>query len=349
VTDSPHRRRNNLIALSGAAAGLAAGVVAQRSMLKRRRRNDPAAAERFGDRRGQRSRLLKLADGASIFIEEAGPQSSRGAVFLHGSALRTDLWHYQMPGIDSHRLVFYDLRGHGLSQPKGDAEFSIATLAGDLKKIIEDARLDEVVVVGHSIGGMVALQLCVMWPELIGSVVKGLVLANTTYGPAAETLIGGAAVARLERLTRRPLDVIGSQAGHLDRLRQVIRPSDAIFWGVAMTAFGPGASARQIDFTYDMLAETPSDIVFDLVRSYRHFDVRGHLGDIDVPALVIGGTNDRLTVFKASEALARDLPLGRLELLHGCGHMSMLERHRDFNRLVQDFLDETLSEKSAAR
>ena len=318
-------------------------------MLKRRRRNDPAAAEKFGDRRGQRARHLKLPDGASIFIEEAGPRSTRGAVFLHGSALRTDLWHYQMPGINSHRLVFYDLRGHGLSQPKGDAEFSIATLAHDLKAVIEDARLDEVVLVGHSIGGMIALELCVMWPDLVGTVVKGLVLANTTYGPAAETLIGGAAVARLERLTRRPLDVIGSQAGHLDRLRKIIRPSDAIFWGVAITAFGPGASAKQIDFTYDMLAETPSDMVFDLVRSYRDFDVRDRLGDVDVPALVIGGTNDRLTVCKASEEIAAALPLGRLELLEGCGHMSMLERHRDFNRMVQDFLDETLSSKSAAR
>jgi pimeloyl-ACP methyl ester carboxylesterase len=348
VSDSPHRRRNNLIALAGAAVGLGAGALAQRSMLNRRRRNDPAAAEQFGSRRGQRSRYLKLSDGASIFVEEAGPRASRGAVFIHGSALRTDLWHYQLSGINSHRLVFFDLRGHGLSQPKGDAEFSITTLATDLKMVIEDAGLDEVVVVGHSIGGMIALQLCVMWPELLGSVVRGLVLANTTYGPAAETLIGGAAVSRLERLTRRPLDVIGAQAGQLDRLRKVIRPSDAIFWGVALTAFGPGASARQIDFTYDMLAETSSDVVFDLVRSYRDFDVRDKLGEIDIPILVIGGTNDRLTVCKASEDIAAGLPLARLELLEGCGHMSMLERHRDFNRLVQQFLDETLVDRSAA-
>lgn len=346
--ESGHRRRNNVIALAGAAVGLGAGALAQRSMLRRRRRNDPAAAEEFGTRRGQRSRHLALSDGASIFVEEAGPRSRRGAVFMHGSALRTDSWHYQMAGIDSHRLVFFDLRGHGLSQPKGDSKFSISTLAEDLKMVIEDSRLNEVVLVGHSIGGMIALQLCVMYPELVGSAVKGLVLANTTYGPAAETLIGGAAVARFERLTRRPLDVIGSQAGRIDRLRKVIRPSDAIFWGVALSAFGPGASARQIDFTYDMLAETPSDVVFDLVRSYRDFDVRQRLGEIDIPALVIGGTSDRLTVCKASEDIAVELPRSRLELLDGCGHMSMLERHRDFNRLVQAFLDETLTGKHSA-
>jgi pimeloyl-ACP methyl ester carboxylesterase len=349
VTESPKGRRNSLIAVAGAAVGLGAGVIAERSILKRRRRNDPAGAEKFGTRRGERSKRLRLPDGATLFIEETGPRSRRGAVFVHGSALRSDVWHYQMSGIISHRLVFYDLRGHGLSQPKGDAEFSIATLADDLRTVIEDARLNEVVVVGHSIGGMVALQLCVKHPDLMDSTVKGLVLTNTTYGPAAETLLGGAAVARLERLTRRPLDVIGAQAGRLDRLRKVIRPSDAIFWGVALTAFGPGASARQIDFTYDMLSETQSDVVFDLVRSYRDFDVKDHLGEIDVPALVIGGTSDRLTVCRAAEEIAAGLPHARLELLDGCGHMSMLERARDFNRLVQAFLDERLAGKRRAR
>jgi pimeloyl-ACP methyl ester carboxylesterase len=342
-------KRSNLFALAGAAVGLGAGVVAERSMLNRRRRNDPEAAERFGTERGERSRRLKLSDGAVLFVEESGPRSRRGAVFVHGSALRTDVWHYQLGGIDSHRLVFYDLRGHGLSQPKGDGDFSIATLAGDLLAVIDDARLKEVVIVGHSIGGMIALDLCLQRPDLLGGPIKGLVLANTTYAPAAETLIGGAAVSRFERFTRRPLDVLGSQARSIERLRRVVKPSDAIFWTVAMTAFGPGASARQIDFTYDMLAETPADLIFDLVKAYRDFDVRDRLGEVTVPALIIGGTNDRLTVCKASEYLAERLPKAELELLNGCGHMTMLERHRDFNRLVTDFLNDVLGRPTRKR
>ncbi len=328
--------------LVGAAAGLGAGLVAQRSLVNRRRRNDPEAAEPFGKRRGVRSRTIERPDGAHLFVEETGPQLERGAVFLHGSVLRTDVWHYQMEGVGGHRLIFYDLRGHGLSRPKGEAEFNVQTLAEDLEAVIEDCELEEVVVVGHSVGGMVALQLCHMRTELLGSKIKGLVLTNTTHRPAYETLVGGAAVARLEHVMRRPLDVIGTQHHQIERLRRVLTPSDSIFLAVAFAAFGPQASARQIDFTYDMLSDTPSDVIFDLIKAYRDFDVTDHLGDVTIPVLVVGGTRDRLTVSEASEYLAEHLPKAELQLLEGSGHMTMLERHRDFNAMLKEFFDDTL-------
>jgi pimeloyl-ACP methyl ester carboxylesterase len=334
--------RKRLIGLAGAAAGLAAGVVAERAALRRRRAADPEGAEDFGSRRGVRSRHIELEDGARLFVEETGPQTAQGAVFVHGSALRTDLWHYQMEAANGRRFVFYDMRGHGLSQPKGDAPFSIETFASDLASVIESCRLKEVVVVGHSVGGMTAMELCRTRPDLLGTTVTGLVLLNTTYRPAVETILGGTAIARIERLTRRPFDVLGSQSSRLDTLRRVVRPSDAIFWGVAFSAFGPMASAKQIDFTYDMLADTPTDVVFDLIRCYRDFNVVDAIGDVTVPALVIGGTHDRLTVPKASRYLAEHLPKAELHLLEGCGHMSMLERHDQINELLERFLNDTL-------
>jgi len=331
-------RARSIAALAAAAAGLGAGIVAERSAVRRRRRNDPEAAERYGTRRGERSRVLELEDGARLAVEEVGPAEARsGVVFVHGSCLRTDVWHYQMPGIDGRRLIFYDLRGHGLSQPKGDTDFSVRTLAGDLARVIEDAGLEEVVVVGHSVGGMAALQFALDHEREQGTSTKGLVLLNTTYRPAVETLVGGAAVARVERLARRPLDVIGKRADYVDRLRKIIKPSDAVFWTVALAGFGPGASAKQIDFTYDMLAETPADVIFDLIRSYRDFDVRDRLDEVGVPALVVGGTHDRITVSSASDYLARNLPKAELVMLERCGHMSMLERHREVNRQIAAF------------
>jgi len=335
--------RRGLLALAGTAVGVGAGLVAQRSVVNRRRRNDPEVGERFGERRGDRSRYLDLPDGARLFVEESGPaDATKGAVFLHGSALRTDLWYYQLPGIGGHRCVFYDLRGHGLSEPKGDKEFSMEVLAEDLAAVIADSGLDEVVLVGHSIGGMVALELCAADPGLVGSVVKGLVLANTTPSPATETTIGGAALARAERFLRNPLDVLSSHHERVDRLRKIIRPTDQIFLAVSFAAFGPDGSARQIDFASDMLAETPGHVLFDLVRSYGAYDVRSHLGDIAIPALVIAGSHDRITVPTASEELAELLPKAELTVLQRCGHMSMLERHQDFNTMLERFLDDSL-------
>lgn len=338
-------RGRGIAALAGTALGVGAGLVAQRTVINRRRRNDPEGGEAFGTRRGVRTCTVDLGDGAEIFVEEVGPESPRGAIFLHGSCLRTDAWHYQMPGLGDHRLVFYDLRGHGLSQPKGDSPYTIRTLGQDLLKVMDAVGLDEAVIVGHSIGGMIALDLCKEHPELLGSRIAGIALLNTTHRPGAETLLGGATMAKVERMTRRPLDALGTRAEHLERLRRVIKPSNTIFMTVSIAAFGPHASAKQVDFTYDMLAETPADVIFDLVRSYRDNDVTEHLGSITVPALVIGGTHDRLTMSHASEFLAGHLPKAELALLNGCGHMSMLERHRDVNRLLTGFLDDVLGKE----
>jgi pimeloyl-ACP methyl ester carboxylesterase len=330
-------------ALAGAAAALAAGVVAERVAVRRRRRADEATAEDFGSRRGERSSRLELEDGARIFVEETGPaRSKRAAVFIHGSALRTDVWHYQLKGIGGHRLAFFDMRGHGLSQPKGSSPYGIKTLASDLQKVVEHLKVEEVVLIGHSVGGMTALELCHMRPDLLGSTIKGLVLVNTTHRPPVETIAGAAAVARFERVTRRPFEYFGKQAARIDNLRSVIKPSDAMFWGVAFAAFGPGASARQIDFTYDMVAETPSDVIFDLFRCYREFDATDRLQDVTVPTFVVGGSHDRLTLAHASEHMAEDLPKSEIKIFDETGHMTMLERHNEFNELLERFLNDVL-------
>jgi pimeloyl-ACP methyl ester carboxylesterase len=334
--------RKGLFALAGTAFGVGAGLVAQRSMVNRRRRNDPEAGEPFGKRRGDRSMMLARPDGAQLFIEETGPDSKTGIVFMHGSALRTDVWHYQMPAFEGRRMIFFDLRGHGLSQPKGEAAYTIPTLADDLEAVIDAAGVDEIVIVGHSIGGMVALDYAIEHQAQLGSRVKGLVLTNTTHRPAYETTIGGAALSRFERVARNPLDALGNYHESVERLRRIIKPTDQVFLAVSVAAFGPRGSAKQIDFTYDMLAETPSDVIFDLFRAYRDFDVSDRLGDVTVPVLVITGTHDRLTVSKASDFLAEHLPKAELKVLQGSGHMTMLERHRDFNKMLETFFKDVL-------
>lgn len=342
-------RKRGIFALAGTAVGLGAGLVAQKSVVTRRRRNDPEAGERFGTRRGERARVVHLPDGADLYVEEAGPMSRKGAIFIHGSALRTDVWHYQMPGIGDHRLVFFDLRGHGRSQPKGELDFTIENLASDIEAVVEDSELEEVVLVGHSVGGMIALQMASSRKDWLGSRIKGLVLLNTTYRPAYDTSIGGAVVSKVERAIRHPIDALGGYHNSIERLRKIVRPTDSIFLAVAFAAFGPGASAKQIDFTYDMTSDTSADVLFDLVKSYRDYDVTDKLSDLTVPALVVTGTHDRLTVPKASEYLADHLPKAELQVFENCGHMTMLERHDDFNAILDRFLTDTLGSAETSR
>ncbi len=346
-------RRTKLLALGGAALGLGAGLAAQHTLVKRRRIGDTESSEPFTRRRGERARTIRTPDGASIFIEETGPVSKSGVVFIHGSALRTDLWHYQMPGIDGRRLVFFDLRGHGRSQRgglgrtsnkprKGELEFSVTTLAKDLEAVIEDCGLEEVVLVGHSIGGSVALELCRLHPEWINERIRGLVVANTS-ARLSQTTAAGEMMIQLDRFLKRPTEfLVGGRSRYLDRLRKIVRPTDTAFLVVSFVAFGGQASAKQVDLTYDMVADTPSETILDLFKAYRTFDMWDELDDILVPTVVISGTEDRITVPSASEHLASRLPKAELIMLEGCGHMSMLERHEEFNTILSSFIADHL-------
>ncbi|CAN5681268.1 hypothetical protein BH18ACT15_BH18ACT15_14190 [soil metagenome] len=337
-------RGQGVVRLAGAVLGLGGGIIAEHTLVGRRRRHDPESAEDLGGRQGARRRLLARPDGARLQIEEAGPPARSGIVFVHGSALSAAVWHYQMNGIRGHRCVFFDLRGHGLSQPKGAAPFTVGTLARDLRAVIREAGLDTVVIVGHSLGGMAALQLLVEEPEPADVDVTGLVLAGATYGPAAETLIGGAVIARAERLIRRPFDMLGTQSARLDGLRRLNRASDALFWSVTFAAFGPLPSAKQVDFAYGLLAGTRADVIFDLVRCLRAFDVGKRLGEVTVPVLVVAGSHDRLTIPEASRYLAEHLADARLVVLDRCGHLPMLERHSEFNEWLGDLADDSLGQ-----
>jgi pimeloyl-ACP methyl ester carboxylesterase len=142
---------------------------------------------------------------------------------------------------------------------------------------------------------------------------------------------------------------LGGYHDGIDRLRRIVRPTDQIFLAVSYAAFGPGASAKQIDFVYDMLADTPADVLFDLIRSYRDYDVRELLDQVTVPALVITGTHDRITVPKASRFLADHLPKAELQVFEGCGHMTMLERPEAFNEMLERFLSDALGGPGATK
>jgi pimeloyl-ACP methyl ester carboxylesterase len=96
-----------------------------------------------------------------------------------------------------------------------------------------------------------------------------------------------------------------------------------------------------------MLADTPAEVIFDLIKSYRDFDVREVIGEIEVPTFVVGGTHDRLTNPEASVFIAENIPGAELKMFERCGHMSMLERHRELNKLLEGFVYKTLGEPDA--
>lgn len=95
-------------------------------------------------------------DGVEIFYEEDGPADGDPVVFVEGLAYGTWMWNWQRdPLSESYRTVVLDNRGTGNSDtPEGP--YTVAEMAGDVGAVLDDAGLDDVHLVGASLGGMIA-------------------------------------------------------------------------------------------------------------------------------------------------------------------------------------------------
>lgn len=303
--------------------------------------------------------FVDVEDGGRIHVVERG--KGPAVVLVHGFMLRSAAWAHCLRDLaPHHRVIALDLRGHGQSLA-GEAGFSapgaagpVDTLAGvvpmaaagegspgvrrlaaDLAQVLDALDVDEAVVVGHSMGGMVALQLMAdVDAATLRRRVAGLVLVSTLAGPFSSVPGFTGAARVLSPLSARAM-LVAEQAGV-----RTLPARDLAYW-VARLGFGAEAPAAQVRFVESMHRSTSPRTVAGLLPSLAAFDLSAGLGTVDVPVLVVVGTHDRLTPPRHARRMADALPHAQLVELPRCGHMPMLERRREFARLVDEFSAKT--------
>lgn len=334
---------------AAAALGIGAGLAAERLLVGRKRlRADPHAGEAYGRIHGDRSYEVSSFDGAVLVVDEVGPENStRGAVFLHGFCLDRTIWHHQYTGVDGNRrLVFYDARAHGRSRG-GHAGSDTKSLAADLGAVLDRSGLKQAVLVGHSMGGMTVLEYCREQTEELGKRIRGIVLVNTTYTDALKTIFAAELVGPVERRLRR---FVGGLLDDPRAYRMLRMRGDDLSWLLTrLGGFGSGASPSQVDFVQRLVTSFPSPPLIEILRGLREFDMEEALARISIPTLVLAGGADRITTVRASKHMAQEIPGARLVVFQDAGHMSMLERHQQFNSLVSEFLDANLESRLGQR
>jgi pimeloyl-ACP methyl ester carboxylesterase len=324
----------------GVGAAAAAGVAAERAFQRReRRRPDPYADEDYGMRRGRSIGPVASFDGTLLNVEELGTGPT--VVFAHGFSLNSTIWHHQMKELSSEiRMVMYDQRGHGYSALPPSDDWSLEALAQDLEAVIRDASNREpVIVVGHSMGGMTALKYCELFPDAIGTRVRGLLLADTTSADLMGGLLPGAArrlQAAVEGLEGIALRALQGRTDSVDTFRK--RANNLVYLGTRLMGFGSDPSPTQVAFIEKLLSEVPSSVWFKLIPTMLGLDVSRALDAIDVPTLVVVGEKDKLTPLAAAERIADCVPRADLVVLPDTGHVPMLERPDEFNALLRRFV-----------
>ena len=274
-------------------------------------------------------RWIELDDGGVAHAVERG--DGPPVVLLHGVTLAAGVWSQQLADLgDRHRVVAVDLRGHGRSTVGADGfTGGIGRLASDVRQVLHALDLTGALLVGHSMGGMVALQLVAdAPPEWTAARIGALALVATSAGPVVD-VVG----ARTATMLSRALSG-GLQAA--DRIGLSTAHSADIRWWMARANFGPGADPVQVAMTEELGAGTPLRTLAGLVGPLAAFDVSRRLGHLDLPALVVVGSHDRLTPPRHAQRLAGALAGAQLVELPRAGHMLMLERPHELSRLLAE-------------
>jgi len=333
--------RRAAIAAGVAAAGVAAAVVAEHALARRlRSAPDPDRDDTLAERPGPVIDVVSF-DETRLAAHVVGPDGAPTVVFVHGFSQNATFWHYQWQALSrGYRTVLYDQRGHGLSAAAANGDYTFEALGRDVRAVLDAlAPQGPVALVGHSMGGMSILSLAAQHPEEFGDRVRAVVLTDTAAANLVSQAMGGLGDA-VTRFVIAPARSLGRRPAAAQRLRaQAFRGrADLAFLIARATGFGPGASPSAVDHVVRMSGATPPQAWTDLAVSLVEMDLAHAAREVRTPALVIVGEVDRLTPRVAAEALVRELPDGRLAVIPGAGHAAPLERHREWNRIVERFL-----------
>lgn len=321
----------NVRKLALAAGGVAAAVAAERLLIGRpRKRLEPAkvAAFRFPDDAVHHD--VPTSDGGTLHVVERG-SGGRPIVLLHGITLSALTWTYQFEDLaPRHRLLAVDHRGHGTSKA-GSGEWNLGRLALDLVELLEHLDLRDAVVVGHSMGGMVALRFALDHGEVLRDRVRGLVLMSTSGGPVVRLAAYQAITDAITPSARAVLS-LG------DRLAGGLFGDNDLSYLIFRLGMGADPAPEHVELNRLMTAGTSVSVWSELITGVAGFDVRSRLGDIDVPALVMVGTRDLLTPPAHARQLVAGLPRAEpLAAFPGAGHMLMLERRAEVRERLERF------------
>jgi pimeloyl-ACP methyl ester carboxylesterase len=325
--DQPGGRAGRALKGAGIVAGAAAGLAGAAYAIERavvagvRRRPDPDAGKPLVPP-FEEARRLPSHDGGSVYTIRRGKGPS--ILFSHGVTLSTRAWVKQFEHLPEQgfRCIGFDHRGHGDSE-SGETGHSVDNLAEDVRTVLERMDLRDVVLVGHSMGGIALQSFAVRYPEVVAERVRGMVLMATL----AKTYLSGSSWLRkmFERLTGG-----GPSAGEL-------MTQQNLGFLLARVGFGRDPQASHVELVREMIAACPKAESQAAVSALVGLDMTDDLPKIRVPTLVLAGSADVIAPPAQSRRIAELIPDARLEEFKGAGHMLMLERTDEVDALITGF------------
>lgn len=219
-------------------------------------------------------------------------------LFIHGAGGGYATWRLQLLKFKNAQAII--LPGH----PEGQGLDTIEDYADFVTEYVQAKQIHDLTLVGHSMGGAIAIEYALQEPNL-----KGLVLVGTG--------------ARL-RVRQDLLSTIHENYSHACAM-------------LAKLSVAPECDPIIIDRIRNELLKVSAEVTYGDFLACDKFDRMREVNRIQCPTLVICGTQDQLTPFKYSEYLHEKIRNSRLVKILQAGHSTFLEKHRIFNQLLWDF------------
>jgi 3-oxoadipate enol-lactonase len=258
--------------------------------------------------------LAAQASGVRIAWERRG--SGPPLLLIHGLGYARWGWEPVVDGLaEAHEVVLFDNRGIGDSDaPLGP--YSARMLAEDAVAVLDAAGLERAHVLGTSLGGMVAQQVALDWPERVDR----LVLACTTPGSESAAPMPEQTVRLIQESPALPREV-------------------AMRRGVE-NALAPGADVAMIDriMVHRIATAQPLAAWLAQAAAGMSFDAWDRVREIGAPTLVLTGDLDVVVDPRNSALLAEMISGARMEVFPGAGHLFFWEQPERFVEVVKEFL-----------
>ena len=246
---------------------------------------------------------LRLHD-VDIYYEVTG--EGEPLLFIHGLGSNSRAWEMQVPVFSEHyKVITFDIRGHGQSG-KSPGTYSIETFVADTVELMKSLGLGPAHVVGHSLGGMIGLQLCTGMPEMV----KSLVIVNGYFEGYVRTFKDGFECMKQIVL----VGLTGMQKVKQPLSRQLLH--QPIIKRLALN------SKRAYISTFLALL------------SWSAMD---SLSTIECPVLVIASDKDLVPV-SVKETYVSKIPHAELMVIANSRHATPKEQPEKFNAILMEFL-----------
>ncbi|MFL6464947.1 MAG: alpha/beta fold hydrolase [Bryobacteraceae bacterium] len=286
-------------------------------------------------------------DGTKIHAELYGPPDAPALVLTHGWGTNSTEWYYAKRHLaDRFRLILWDLPGLGESAQPDNRNFALEKMASDLHSVLPLANGKPVVLVGHSIGGMINLTFCRLYPDLLGAQIAGIVQLDTSYTNPVKTTKNSGFSQAIQKPIAEPLLYAMIPLSPLVRLMNWLSYENGTAHLMnAHSSFAGSETRGQLDLVSRYQYESSPAVVARGTLGMFHWDATPVLPRVKVPVLIIVGQQDTTTLPSASEHMQNTIPQAELKKISPSAHYGLLEQNERYDAAVAQFASACLKSK----